>query len=152
MSRMDRRQLLTWLPVLAAASVGVRAQGTRIAVYKDATCGCCAVWVAHLEKAGFVAMVTNADDMAALKDKQGVPVSLRSCHTGVVNGYAIEGHVPVADIQRLLTERPAIVGLAVPGMPIGSPGMEVPGMKPQAFDVIAFEKDGTRRVFASHNK
>lgn len=151
MNLIDRRQVLTWLPLLAAASVGVRAQGTKIAVYKDATCGCCAVWVTHLEKAGFTATVTNAADMAAIKDKQSVPGALRSCHTGVVNGYVIEGHVPAEDIQRLLKERPAVVGLAVPGMPIGSPGMEVPGMKAQAFDVIAFEKSGVRRVFASHN-
>ena len=128
------------------------AQGTKMTVYKDPSCGCCAIWVTHLEKAGFSATVSEAADMAAVKNQLGVPAALRSCHTGVVNGYAIEGHVPAADIQRLLKERPAVVGLAVPGMPIGSPGMEAPGMKPQPFDVIAFEKGGARRVFASHNR
>jgi hypothetical protein len=134
------------------AGINVRGQGTPIAVFKDASCGCCAIWVTHLQKAGFVATVTNADDMSAIKDKREVPAALRSCHTGVVNGYVIEGHVPASDIQRLLKERPAVLGLAVPGMPIGSPGMEVAGMKPQAFDVVAFEKGGARRVFSSHNK
>jgi hypothetical protein len=151
MAFISRRDLLAMAPMLALAAVPARAQATKIQVYKDASCGCCAVWVTHLEKNGFTATVTNAPDMNAVKDGYGVPGPLRSCHTGVVNGYAIEGHVPAADIQRLLKEKPAVVGLAVPGMPIGSPGMEVPGMRPQPFDVIAFEKGGARRVFASHN-
>lgn len=149
---MNRREVLVMLPLIATAPLKVLAQGPKIEVYKDPSCGCCAVWVTHLEKAGFSATVSTADDMAAVKNKLGVPAALRSCHTGVVNGYAIEGHVPAADIQRLLKERPAVAGLAVPGMPIGSPGMEAPGMKPQPFDVIAFEKGGARRVFASHNR
>ena len=149
---MNRRELLALLPMFAAARLDVLAQGTKMTVYKDPSCGCCAIWVTHLEKAGFSATVSEAADMAAVKNQLGVPAALRSCHTGVVNGYAIEGHVPAADIQRLLKERPAVVGLAVPGMPIGSPGMEAPGMKPQPFDVIAFEKGGARRVFASHNR
>ena len=149
---MNRRELLALLPMFAAARLDVLAQGTKMTVYKDPSCGCCAIWVTHLEKAGFSATVSEAADMAAVKNQLGVPAALRSCHTGVVNGYAIEGHVPAADIQRLLKERPAVVGLAVPGMPIGSPGMEAPGMKPQPFDVIAFDKGGARRVFASHNR
>lgn len=149
---MNRRELLALLPMFAAARLDVLAQGTKMTVYKDPSCGCCAIWVTHLEKAGFSATVSEAADMAAVKNQLGVPAALRSCHTGVVNGYAIEGHVPAADIQRLLKERPAVVGLAVAGMPIGSPGMEAPGMKPQPFDVIAFEKGGARRVFASHNR
>jgi hypothetical protein len=148
---MTRRDLLALVPLLALGRPAL-AQGTKIEVFKDASCGCCAVWVTHLEKAGFKASVTNAGDMAAIKNKLGVPAALRSCHTGVVNGYAIEGHVPAADVLRLVKEKPAVVGLAVPGMPIGSPGMEVPGMRAQAFDVIAFEKSGSRRVFSSHNK
>ena len=149
---MNRRTLLAILPMIAAARFDARAQGANIAIYKDPSCGCCSVWVTHLEKAGFRPTVSEAADMAAVKNQLGVPAALRSCHTGVVNGYAIEGHVPAADIQRLLKERPAVVGLAVAGMPIGSPGMEAPGMKPQPFDVIAFEKGGARRVFASHNR
>ena len=148
---MNRRQLLALIPALLISRTA-RAQSAKIHIYKDASCGCCSVWVTHLEKAGFTASVTNADNMAAIKDTYGVPAALRSCHTGVVNGYVIEGHVPAADIQRVLKERPAVAGLAVPGMPVGSPGMEVPGMRPQAFDVMAFEKGGASRVFASHNK
>jgi hypothetical protein len=154
-NQISRRDLLAWVPLVVAGvtvSAQSAAKAARIEVFKDASCGCCAVWVTHLQKAGLVTSVTNADDMAAIKDKHGVPSGLRSCHTGLVNGYVVEGHVPAADILRLLNERPAVVGLAVPGMPIGSPGMEVAGMKPQGFDVVAFEKNGTRRVFASHNK
>jgi hypothetical protein len=88
--------------------------------------------------------------MVAIKTKHGVPQRVRSCHTGLVGGFVIEGHVPAADIQRLLKERPAVVGIGVPGMPIGSPGMEVAGVKPQAYDVLAFNKAGETHVFASH--
>ena len=105
-----------------------------------------------MKTAGLTVRTTDTDAVDELKNKHGVPRQVRSCHTALVGGYVIEGHVPVADVQRLLKERPAIVGIGVPGMPIGSPGMEVAGMKPQAFDVIAFAKDGSTRVFASHNK
>ena len=97
-----------------------------ITVVKDPGCGCCNLWVAHLKKAGFTATVTESSAIAALKDSKGVPKGARSCHTGTVGGYVIEGHVPADDIKRLLKERPAVAGLAVPGMPSGSPGMEVP--------------------------
>jgi hypothetical protein len=119
-------------------------------VYKDPTCGCCSQWVEHLEAAGFTTRVTDSDAMAALKDTHGVPSAARSCHTALVGGYVVEGHVPAADIQKILRERPAIAGLAVPGMPIGSPGMEVPGMAAQPFDTLSFTKDGSMQVFASH--
>ena len=90
--------------------------------------------------------------MTAIKTKHGVPQKARSCHTGVVDGYVIEGHVPAADVQRLLKERPKIVGLGVPGMPIGSPGMEIANVKPQAYDVLAFDTAGQTTVFASHGR
>ena len=121
-----------------------------VQVYKSPTCGCCANWVTHLQKAGFTTRVTETDDVASIKRQRGVPARVQSCHTAVVDGYVIEGHVPAADVQRLLKERPPVVGIAVPGMPIGSPGMEVPGQKPQAYDVVAFDKQGQTRVFASH--
>jgi hypothetical protein len=127
-------------------------KGTAIQVYKDPTCGCCALWVEHLRKAGFSATVMDVGDMTAVKDKHGVPGQARSCHTAIVDGYVLEGHVPSADVQRLLKQRPAVVGLAVPGMPIGSPGMEVAGMKPRPYDVLAFDKSGQTTVFASHNR
>ena len=153
MRQLNRRQLLSVLSAVAVAGVRPLAQkGPAIQVYKDPTCGCCALWVEHLRKAGFSATVTDAADMTAVKDKHGVPQKARSCHTAVVDGYVVEGHVPVEDVQRLLKQRPAVTGLGVPGMPIGSLGMEVAGMKPQPYDVLAFDKSGRTTVFSSHNK
>ena len=124
-----------------------------VQVYKDPTCGCCEKWVEHLRVAGFVVPVVNSPNMTAIKEKHSVPKQARSCHTGIVNGYAIEGHVPAADIRRLLKERPAgVIGIAVPGMPVGSPGMEVPGAQAQPYTVIAFDKAGHTTVFASHGR
>lgn len=138
--------------LMIAGTVGITAQGRQatVEVYKSPTCGCCSKWVDHLRSHGFVVRTTDTDAVDELKTKHGVPRQARSCHTGLVGGYVVEGHVPAADVQRLLKERPAIAGIAVPGMPIGSPGMEVPGVKPQGFNVIAFAKDGSTRVFASH--
>jgi hypothetical protein len=119
-------------------------------VQRDPGCGCCLNWVAHLEKAGFKVLVTESPVMEKVKDQRGVPKDVRSCHTGVVDGYVIEGHVPAADIKRLLKERPTVVGLAVPGMPAGSPGMEMSNGRVQPYDVIAFDKAGKTTVFASH--
>jgi hypothetical protein len=92
------------------------------------------------------------EDITKLKASHGVPRQVQSCHTALVDGYVIEGHVPAADVQRLLKERPAVAGIAVPGMPIGSPGMEVEGRKPDPYDVVTFDKQGQTKVFASHNK
>jgi hypothetical protein len=150
---MTRRQLLSALAILAATGVRPLAQkGSAVQVYKDPTCGCCSLWVEHLRKAGFSATVTDVEDMTAIKTKHGVPRQARSCHTAVVGGYVIEGHVPAADVQRLLKERPSIVGIGVPGMPIGSPGMEVANVKPQPYDVLGFDKAGQTTVFASHGR
>lgn len=134
---------------LLSAAAAQRPAAT-IEVYKSPTCGCCSKWVEHLRAQGFVVNATNMDDMAAVKAKHGVPAGMQSCHTGVVDGYVLEGHVPAADVQRLLKERPAIAGIAVPGMPVGSPGMEVDGVKAQPFDVMAFDKHGETSVFAPH--
>ena len=150
---LSRRQLFGILSlVIAAGRRGLAQSGPAVQVYKDPTCGCCALWVEHLRKAGFTATVTDVEDMTALKTKHGVPPRARSCHTAVTGDYVIEGHVPAADVQRLLKERPSVVGIGVPGMPIGSPGMEVAGVKPQPYDVLAFDKAGQTTVFASHNK
>jgi hypothetical protein len=121
-----------------------------MSVVRDPGCGCCLLWVDHLAKAGFKVTVTESTEMDALKASKGIPEAARSCHTGTIGGYVIEGHVPAADIKRLLIERPQIVGLAVPGMPAGSPGMEVSGGRTQPFDVLAFDKTGKTTVFASH--
>lgn len=148
--RMTRRSLLTVFPMLfVAASRVARAQQTAT-VYKDPTCGCCSKWVELLRRDGFAVTVNETRDIAAVKDKYGVPQAVRSCHTALINGYVVEGHVPVEDLKRLLKEKGAVAGLAVPGMPIGSPGMEVAGVNPQPYDVIAFGKDGKTRIFTSH--
>ena len=153
MNTMSRRQMLLMISLGAAASSALKAQqpqqSLKIDVYKDPTCGCCANWVGHLQKNGFAAHSEDVADINAVKAKYNVPAALRSCHTAVVNGYVIEGHVPAADVKRLLTTRPAdVIGLAVPGMPVGSPGME--GSKPQAYQVLAFDKGGRSRIFATY--
>ena len=148
-----RRLALTFATLLLLVpAVGTTAQNRQLAVevYKDPACGCCSKWIDHLRSHGFTARAIDTDKMDQIKTSRGVPRQARSCHTAIVGGYVVEGHVPAADIQRLLKERPAILGIAVPGMPIGSPGMEVPGMKAQPFDVVAFSKDGSTRIFASH--
>ena len=118
-------------------------------VYKSPTCGCCAKWVDYMQANGFTAAVTNMPDVTPVKIAHKLPPRLASCHTTLVNGYVIEGHVPVEDVRRLLKEKPAdVAGLAAPGMPAGSPGMDVPGSPP--YDVLAFDKSGTTRVYATH--
>lgn len=151
MDQLTRRQLFTAIAIFAASGLRSAAQKNfKVQVYKDPTCGCCSLWVEHLRKAGFTATVSDVQDMNVVKDTYGVPRQVRSCHTAVVEGYTIEGHVPAADVQRLLKERPPVVGIGVPGMPIGSPGMEVANVKPQPYDVLAFDKAGKTAVFASH--
>jgi hypothetical protein len=103
-----------------------------------------------VERNGFTAKVEDVQNLATVKDRYAVPPELQSCHTAIVDGYIIEGHVPAAEIERLMTERPDIAGLAVPGMPVGSPGMEVEGAATQPYDVIAFDKVGNTEVFASY--
>lgn len=153
---MTRRIILPLIVIVFGAVAVIAAQrqaaGPLVEVYKTPTCGCCAIWVEHLRSNGFRVQVTDRDDLTDFKTSRQVPRRVQSCHTAVVSGYVLEGHVPATDVQRLLKERPAVLGLAVPGMPIGSPGMEVAGMKPQPFDVIAFDKQGQMTVFAGHNK
>jgi hypothetical protein len=119
-----------------------------VKVWRTPTCGCCGAWVRHLEASGFRVEVTIQDDLSAIKAKHGVPPSLESCHTAVVGGYVVEGHVPADDVKRLLRERPPVAGLVVPGMPAGSPGMEAPVSEPYA--TLALAADGTTTVFARH--
>lgn len=121
-------------------------------VYKSPTCGCCSKWVDHLREEGFEVRTTDTGDLADFKASHGVPRRLESCHTALAAGYVLEGHVPGADVKRLLQERPAIAGLAVAGMPIGSPGMEVPGTAVQPYEVIAFRNNGETDVFARHGR
>jgi hypothetical protein len=151
---------LATIPLLAlavpigAAAVSANAHEhaapVSVTVYKNAQCGCCKNWVEHLRKEGFEVTAKDVDDLAAIKTKLGVPASLGSCHTAIVGPYVVEGHVPAADIRKLLAAKPKVVGIGVPGMPMGSPGMEMPGMPADKYDVMAFAKDGKQRVFASH--
>jgi hypothetical protein len=119
-----------------------------ITVYKDPSCGCCRNWIEHLIKHGYRVDAKDTPNMAEVKRTLGIPQAIIACHTGVVNGYLIEGHVPSADIDRLLAQKPHIAGLAVPGMPMGSPGME--GSASQHYQVLSFDKAGRTQVFASH--
>ena len=119
-----------------------------ITVYKDPNCGCCDKWIEHLIRHGFRVTGKNSGEMTEIKRGLGLPEGLESCHTGVVNGYVIEGHVPAPDIKRLLKAKPRVAGLAVPGMPMGSPGME--GSRVDRYEVLSFDKAGKTQVFARH--
>jgi hypothetical protein len=132
------------------ATAAAQRQAPIVEVFKSPTCGCCSKWVDYVRANGFTVRATDVSDLTKIKATHKVPGDLLSCHTATVNGYVIEGHVPIGDIQRLLKERPAIVGIAVPDMPAGSPGMEVPGVKAQSFNVMSFDKEGNARVFARH--
>jgi hypothetical protein len=135
--------------IAARRTVGLPAAET-ITVYKDPTCGCCKKWVAHLDANGFRTVAHDRNDMDAFKDSLGIPSSLRSCHTAVIGKLLVEGHVPAADIRKALTAAPkGVIGLAVPGMPTGSPGMEI-GSRTDRFDVLAFDAKGAVKVFATH--
>ena len=145
---VTRRTLLSFLaglPMLGLAPVAALAATPRVVVHKDPNCGCCGAWVTHLRSAGFSVEVIDTDAINRVKTRLGVPDALASCHTAEVGGYVVEGHVPAASIKRLLSERPAANGLAVPGMPIGSPGMEVPGTPPDEYAVILFGRSGPKQ-------
>lgn len=139
--RVSRRTVLGGLAAafLLFEGLPAAAQGLpNVAVSKDPACGCCGGWVDHLKAAGYAVQVHDTADLDGVKRRLGVPVHLAACHTAEVAGYVIEGHVPAAAIMRLLAEKPAARGLAVPGMPVGSPGMEVQGVAPEAYDVLLF--------------
>lgn len=140
------------LASLVSASAPMSPQptvGPKLTVFKDPNCGCCKQWVEHLRKHAFDVTAKDTSDLSGPKRDGRVPERLHSCHTAFVNGYVVEGHVPAADIQRMLKEKPKIAGIAVAGMPVGSPGMEV-GDRKDRYDVIAFNRDGRTKVFASH--
>lgn len=139
--------------LVALLSVGLLvpafSNASEIIVYKSATCGCCKEWVKHLQANGFSVKAQDVNDLKSYKTANGVPAKLASCHTATVDGYVIEGHVPANDIKRLLRERPAVSGLAVPGMPVGSPGMEQ-GAHKDRYEVLTFDKQGKTGVYAQY--
>jgi hypothetical protein len=146
------RHVIAAITLLFTTSAFAETSPPSIEVWKSATCQCCGKWVSHLEANGF-AVKTNAADpstLKAIKRDASVPERLDACHTGKIDGYVIEGHVPASDIKRLVAEHPDAIGLAVPGMPQGSPGMEQADGKTQAYDVLLIKKDGTTEIFASH--
>ena len=146
---MTRSTFLKTLIAVPAGTAGrLLAAAPKVQVFKTPTCGCCGNWVKHLQTNGFEVAVKEVPDTSEYRRQFGVPEKLLSCHTGVVEGYALEGHVPAAEIHRLLKERPRAKGLSVPGMPMGSPGME--GPTSQAFSVILFDSEGRTSVYKSY--
>ena len=144
-----RKRLLAMFAPIALLAAAESAVAATVVVTKTATCGCCRHWVDHMRKAGFTVEVHDVESVTPTARRLGVPDKLRSCHTAEAGGYAIEGHVPAADVKKLLAAKPrGVRGIAVPGMVAGSPGMESPN--PQPYQTIAFDKDGNTRVFASH--
>jgi len=157
---LTRRAWVQRATVALAALVGAPLVGARLAaspvlgqqpramtVYKSPTCGCCSAWVEHVEKAGFTCTVRDLPDLTEVKASFGIPRALESCHTAQIGGYLVEGHVPADLIQKMLRDKPTARGIAVPGMPIGSPGME--GGTPERYQVLLFDKAGTTRVYAT---
>jgi len=139
-------------PVAPQDAAPALALSTPVYVYKSPTCGCCGNWVDQMVAHGFDVQTEDVDNLANIKAQKGVPDELLSCHTAVAGDYIIEGHVPPEDVERLLMEQPDALGLAVPGMIVGSPGMEVPGAEAQPYDVFLFNASGPVSLFASYNQ
>ena len=148
---MAMRLVFALLAALLWASPALAAAGTSVEVWKSATCKCCNDWVKHLEANGFAVTVHPADPsmLDRIKRQSGIGEKIAACHTAKIGPYVVEGHVPAADIKRLVAEQPDALGLAVPGMPVGSPGMEQ-GSETEPYDVLLIKTDGTTEVFASH--
>ncbi len=155
MSRQVSRREIVGLLLGAAATAAVWPRvvagqaPTALSVYKDPSCGCCEAWVAHMKANGFAATVSNTSDVTSIKKQHGVTEALASCHTALVGGYVIEGHVPAADVKRLLAEKPKTIrGLTIPGMPASAPGMDMKPFRP--YTVLSFDAQGKTTVYAEH--
>ena len=149
-----RRSLLIALGTLPLPALAQKPAKVLVEVWKDPNCGCCQDWVKHLQDHGFAVKVNDTGNNA-MRAKLGMPQQLGSCHTGLVGGYVVEGHVPAADIRKLLKDKPKALGLTVPGMPVGSPGMDAPiyGSRRDPYDVLlVLDKSGATRVFSSYHK
>lgn len=147
-----RRSLLLLVLTTAVAWAGniwVAAQSAKpqMTVYKSPTCGCCSNWIEHMKANGFDVKAVDVDDIDKVKRERGVPPAAASCHTGLVNGYIVEGHVPADAVLKMLKDKPAIAGIAVPGMPMGSPGMEVPSGQKDPYTIVSFDKTGKTAVY-----
>lgn len=142
-------KVLKTLLAAGLLAAGSAALAEEIVVYRSPTCGCCEKWLAHLQQNNFTIKDIVTDDIQAIKAKHGVTPELASCHTAIINGYVIEGHVPASDIKNLLKTKPKVAGLAVPGMPAGTPGMEM-GAKKDAYDVVSFDSNNHIQVFNSY--
>lgn len=142
--------MLTFMIALSGFVTVAQAKTSDVTVYASPTCGCCHEWVKHLQSNGFTVKTQMMDDVSVIKNKFQVPGKLQSCHTAIVGGYVVEGHVPATAIKKLLATKPAVKGLAVPGMPIGSPGMEQGNMK-EAYNVMSFTDKGKESVFMKFN-
>lgn len=153
-STLNRRLLLG--AAVCVGMTGTACAQTRpsrnLTVFKTPTCACCDGWIAHMREAGFNTTITVLPSLQPVRGSQGMPDALASCHTGLIDGYLVEGHVPARDVVRLLAERPAAVGLAVPAMPLGSPGMETPQGSKDPYDTLLVLRSGATRVFARHNQ
>lgn len=135
----------------AAACQDAAAAAPEVVVYATPSCGCCNGWVEHLRDNGFAVRVIHQEDLSGIREQHDVPTALRSCHIGVVDGYAIEGHVPADAIRRFLAQRPEVLGIAVPGMPAGSPGMEQPNGYTKPYEIYTFDASGPKAIFELRN-
>jgi len=149
----NRRRGLLFAAMAAVAlmvSPVDQALASEVIMFKSPSCGCCTDWAVHMRQAGFTVIEHKKDNMNAIKSRLGVPEKLASCHTAFIDGYVIEGHVPADDIKQMLKEKPQITGLAAPGMPMKSPGMQKPGLPPKAYDVLSFDKNGNVQVYKQY--
>ena len=149
---ISRRSMIGFmLALIPAAACAGPARASVINVYKSPVCGCCGAWVEHLRASGLKVAVHEMEDVSPVAKKAGVPDNLRSCHTALIDGYFVEGHVPAADIRKLLHDRPKARGISVPGMPIGSPGLEQ-GDRREPYTTLIVDRGGATRAFARHNQ
>jgi hypothetical protein len=149
---IDRRTMIGLLAAAIPAAACARpAKAGELNIYKSPYCGCCGAWVDHIKASDLRVVVHEMEDVTPMAKKLGVPDAMRSCHTAVIDGYFVEGHVPAPDISKLLRERPKARGIAVPGMPIGSPGMDQGGRR-DAYATLIVDHRGASRVFVRHNQ
>ena len=148
MARLLSLTLVLLFGIAQSGCTQSEASTPEVMVYKSATCGCCGKWVEHMQEAGFEVKTTDVDDVTVYKKKYGLPAGMGSCHTAVVDGYVVEGHVPADVVKRMLEEKPDIAGIAVPGMPIGSPGMEQ-GDHVDSYEIVTFNAAGETTVYAT---